>query len=89
MVLADHRRDGAERMGQRGGGPTAAPRRSHAFLFVVLGAVGQRMALSLQPKAFTPVLHDVRPEPRTEGPSLVIARVCETCIGCPPETGRS
>jgi hypothetical protein len=44
----------------------------------VLGAVGQRMALSLQPKAFTPVLHDMRPEPRTEGPSLVIARVCET-----------
>ena len=37
-----------------------APRRSHAFLFVVHGIVGQRMALSLQPKAFTPVLHDVR-----------------------------
>jgi hypothetical protein len=44
----------------------------------VLGAVGQRMALSLQPKAFTPVLNDVRPELRTEGPALVIARVCET-----------
>lgn len=36
------------------------PRRSHAFLFVVHGAVGQRMALSLQPQACTLVLHDVR-----------------------------
>ena len=50
-------------IGQRGGGPTAAPRRSHAFLCVGPGAVGQRMALRLQPKAITPVLHDVRPEP--------------------------
>lgn len=71
-------------MGQRGGVPTAAPRRSHPFLFVVLGAVGQRLALSLQPQACTPVLHDVQPEPvaalgeagaGTEGPSRVIARV--------------
>jgi hypothetical protein len=61
--LADHRRDGAERMVQLGGGPTAAPRWSPSFLFVVLGPVGQRMALSLQLEAFTPVLHDVRPEP--------------------------
>jgi hypothetical protein len=58
--MAAHRRDDAERIGQRGGGPTAAPRRSHAFLFVGFDAVGQRMALRLQPKAFTPVLHDVR-----------------------------
>jgi hypothetical protein len=50
----------AQRVGHR---PPPAPRRSHAFLFVGLGAVGQRMALSLQPKAFTAVLHDVRPEP--------------------------
>jgi len=43
--------------------PRRLPAGPHAFLFVVLGAVGQRMALSLQLKAFTPVLHDVRPEP--------------------------
>jgi hypothetical protein len=87
--LADHRREGAGRIGPRSGGPTAVPRRSHPFLFVVLGAMGPRMGSSLQPKAYTPVLHDVRLEPRAEGPSRVIARACATCIGCPPGIGRS
>jgi hypothetical protein len=46
------------------------------------------MALSLHPKEFTLFLHHLRPEPRTEGPSLVIARVDETGIRCPLDTGR-
>ena len=73
MVLADHRRDDDDMMGQLGGGPTAAPRRSPSCRFVVLGAVRQRMALSLPPKACTPDLHDVWPEP--------VAALVITCMG--------
>ena len=68
--------------------PRRLPAGPDAFPVVVRGVVEPCMALSLQSKAFTPVLHDVRPEPRTDGPSLGIARVGATSIGWPPETGR-
>jgi hypothetical protein len=97
VVLADKRRDGAERVGPLGRSPTADPHRSHPFLFVVLGVVGQRMALSQQPKDFIPALHDVRPEPVAAlgevgaeyGRAIAGDRAREAHTDAPLEMGRS